>query len=148
MTTSSIDGIVVTPLKRIDHPKGDLFHLLRSDQPQFFPIAEVYCSSVLKSTVKGWKKHHQHKINLIVVAGAVQFLVVDDRIPGQITYDSFVFDPLRNHARLTIPPGIWVAFKGLEDLNILLNAMPELHDPSEQTNIPLDTFPLDSFANG
>lgn len=147
MSRSIIDGLKITPLRRISHDKGDIFHVLRNDQPDFFPIGEVYCSSVHKSVIKGWKKHHLHKVNLTVVCGSIHFFIIDDRNSAKPLYNSFIFDPLSNHARLTVPPGVWLAFKGLADVNIIINAMPDLHDPTEQTNIPLNSFSFDSFID-
>ena len=37
-----------------------------------------------------------------------------------------------NYKRLTVPAGVWMAFKGIgEDLNMLLNLASIEHDPSE-----------------
>ena len=145
MSNLSIEGLRITPLKRIDHEKGHILHVLRNDHPDFFSIGEVYCSSVHKSDIKGWKKHFFYSVNLTVVCGSIQFYIIDDRNASKTTYKTCTFDPLLNHARLTVPPGVWVAFKGLEDLNILINAMPDCHDPSEQSNISLDSFSFDLF---
>jgi dTDP-4-dehydrorhamnose 3,5-epimerase len=43
-----------------------------------------------------------------------------------------------NYQRLTVPPGVWMAFKGQsQGLNMLLNIGSIPHDPAEADNLPL-----------
>jgi len=43
-----------------------------------------------------------------------------------------------NYQRLTVEPGVWLAFKGLEKNNILLNMASIEHNPKESVNLSLD----------
>ena len=45
-----------------------------------------------------------------------------------------------NYKLLTIPPGFWVAFQGLETKNMLHNIIDLEHDPSESESLDLDYF--------
>ena len=42
-----------------------------------------------------------------------------------------------NYKRLTINSGLWVAFKGVDKNNILLNVASIEHDPSESEDIDI-----------
>ena len=42
-----------------------------------------------------------------------------------------------NYQRLTIKPGLWVAFSGIDNINMLINVASIEHNPSESENKPL-----------
>jgi dTDP-4-dehydrorhamnose 3,5-epimerase len=137
----SFTGVELTKLKKISHPKGDIFHALKSSERSFSGFGEAYFSSVNSEEIKGWKKHTQMVMNLIVPVGSVIFYVYDDVLLQGVKYqlgeDSYY--------RLTIKPGYWVAFEGASTgLNLLLNVGSIEHNPSESINVPLQTFPLAS----
>ena len=52
MDNITIDGVLLTPLKQITHPKGDVFHAMKCVDPGFEGFGEVYFSSVLQGLVK------------------------------------------------------------------------------------------------
>ena len=66
-----MDGITLTPLRRIENPKGDIFHAMKASDTGFSGFGEAYFSTVNKSDIKGWKKHTKMTLNLIVVMGEV-----------------------------------------------------------------------------
>ena len=45
-----------------------------------------------------------------------------------------------NYYRLTVPPGVWLAFMGMKNRNMLLNISDYPHNPEEASNASLDTF--------
>jgi dTDP-4-dehydrorhamnose 3,5-epimerase len=143
MDSILIDGVLVTPQKRIAHPKGDILHALKRSGPGYVDFGEAYFSIVHPHTIKGWKRHRRVTLNLVVPIGVVHFVIYDDR-PGSPSAGSFSEVTLgkENHARLTVSPGLWVAFQGLDDLNLLLNIADEEHDPTEADNIELETIPF------
>jgi len=54
-----------------------------------------------------------------------------------------------NYKRLTVPPGVWMAFKGISHgLNMLLNIASIPHDPGETDSLPLenDIIPYTDFT--
>ena len=128
-----IEGVILTPLKQIVNPKGDLYHAMKQSDNGYKSFGEAYFSTVIKDEIKGWKKHTLMVLNLIVPIGAVEFIIYDDRIDS-LTYNQFfnVILSQENYQRLTVPAGVWMAFKGIgEDLNMLLNIASIEHDPSE-----------------
>lgn len=140
MGPTVIKGVLVTSLKRIHHPLGDIYHALKSSEPTFQKFGEAYFSTVHFNSIKGWKKHHEMVLNLVVPVGAVRFVVYDDR-SGSETQGKF-FDitiSKDNYCRLTVEPGLWMAFQGAgEELNLLLNLASIEHNPKEATSIKLD----------
>ena len=75
-----MDGVMLTPLKQIQNPKGDIFHALKESDAGFSGFGEAYFSSVGFGEVKGWKKHIKMTLNLIVPVGEVEFVIYDDRL--------------------------------------------------------------------
>ncbi|WP_087691065.1 MULTISPECIES: dTDP-4-dehydrorhamnose 3,5-epimerase [unclassified Pandoraea] len=134
-------GAIVTPLKRIEHPKGDVLHGLKATDDTFRGFGEAYFSTVLPGITKGWKRHERMTLNLVVPVGTIEFHLRS--LDGQIA-DSIRLGETR-YARLTVPPGVWMAFTGIgASLNLLLNVASIPHDPTEAVNVPLEHFSLES----
>ena len=129
-----MDGITLTPLKRILHPKGDIFHAMKASDNGFSGFGEAYFSTVNKNDIRGWKKHTEMTLNLVVVTGEIEFVVYDG--------DDFFNVKLskNNYQRLTVGPNLWLAFRGLDNENMLLNLASIEHDPNESENVDLDFF--------
>ena len=132
-----MDGIILTPLQKIHHPKGDLFHAMKASDVGYEGFGEAYFSNVLQDEIKGWKQHTEMTLNLIVAIGEIRFVIYDGRTFVSVTLS------INNYQRLSISPGLWVAFKGLRASNMLLNLASIEHMPSESNNIPLDGFAYD-----
>ncbi|MBR6565441.1 MAG: dTDP-4-dehydrorhamnose 3,5-epimerase family protein [Spirochaetaceae bacterium] len=129
-----IEGVSIHPLRHIVVPKGDVFHALKSTDEGFVGFGEAYFSQIDSGVAKGWKRHNRMTLNIIVVYGKIRFVVYDDRNGSKSNgqFDIFDLSPLENHQRLTISPGLWVAFYGLdENTSMLLDIIPQPHDPSE-----------------
>ena len=126
------DKIILTPLKKIYNSKGDIFHGMKKSDKGFSGFGEVYFSTVNNNEIKGWKKHAQMTLNLVVVTGEIEFVVYDG--------DSFFNVRLskKNYQRLTVKPNLWLAFRGLDNENMLLNLASIEHDPNESDNVDLD----------
>jgi dTDP-4-dehydrorhamnose 3,5-epimerase len=135
-----IDGVIVSPLKQIFHPKGNVFHGMKKSDSGYNGFEEAYFSMIHFNDIKPWKKHLRMTLNFVVPVGAIRFVLYDDR-EGSITkgvFNDFILST-QNYCRLTIPHGIWVAFKGLsEDLNLLLNIANLEHSPEEIERIELN----------
>lgn len=138
-----IRDILVTPLKRIPVDKGDVLHALKSQEESFKGFGEAYFSLLHPGAIKGWKKYHQMTSNLIVPKGKVRFVLRDDRESSadfQEMMEVIIGDD--HYARLTIPPGIWTAFQGLDQSeNMILNIASIPHDPKESESWPLERIP-------
>lgn len=142
MDTLAINGVILTPLKTILHPKGNIFHGMKKSDPGFAGFGEAYFSTVNHGDIKGWKKHTQMTMNLVVPIGEIRFVMHDGRATSR-NRGSYAEVTLsrRNYRRLTVPPGVWVAFQGVgSDCNLLLNLANLEHDPNESENVALDTF--------
>ena len=140
-----IDGVLVTPLKRIPHPKGDILHALKASEDCFHGIGEIYFSSILKNEIKGWKKHSKMILNLVVPVGSIRFVIFDDRLDSVSRGEFFELAVNKeNYCRLTVPSGVWFAFEGEGmELNLLLNIANIEHDPNEVQNMELNEIDYD-----
>ena len=106
---------------------------LRSDENQFEGFGEVYFSKILSDKIKGWKYHKEMTMNLIVISGEVKFVVFDDRKNSNTKsqFDEYTLS-CNKYSRLTIPPKVWIAFKGLSlGESIIMNFSNILHDDQE-----------------
>jgi dTDP-4-dehydrorhamnose 3,5-epimerase len=135
-----IDGVLVTPLKKIEHPKGNILHIIKKNDPGYVEFGEVYLSAALSGMIKAWKRHLRMTLNLVCPVGVIRFVLYDDRY-GSKTFGKFqeiTLSRYKNYARLTIPPGIWMGFEGKsEGESLLLNFSDIPHDPAEQENVPI-----------
>ena len=138
----SIEGILLTHLRRIHHPKGDILHGLKKSESSFVGFGEAYFSNVLPNDIKAWKLHNEMTLNLIVPTGIVKFVMIDKR-KNSNTYDNSFEVTLSqdNYKRLTIPPGIWFGFMGVgNDLNLILSITDMEHNPDEVDRKDVNEF--------
>jgi dTDP-4-dehydrorhamnose 3,5-epimerase len=133
---------MLTPLRRIANPKGDVLHVLKYSAPGFAGFGEAYFSTILPGEIKGWKRHRRVTLNLVVPVGSIRFVIHDDRTasPTRGRFGDMTLGP-DNYARLTVSPGLWVAFAGRDTReSLLLNISDQEHDPAEAENADLQTF--------
>lgn len=138
----NIEGVVLTPLKIIDNPRGSVYHGMKKSDPGFAGFGEAYFSTVNHGDIKPWKKHLRTTLNLIVPVGKIRFVLHDER-EGSITKgNTFAYElGPDNYKRLTVPPEVWMAFEGLgEGLNLLLDVTDLEHDPDEAERVDLSEF--------
>jgi dTDP-4-dehydrorhamnose 3,5-epimerase len=128
-----IDGVVLTPLKQIFHPLGDVFHGMKKSDAGFAGFGEAYFSTIKKGEIKPWKRHLAMTLNLVVPVGKIRFVVCDGRAesPTHGAFNEFILSPADNYARLTVPPHVWMAFQGIGEHNLLLNIADREHHPNE-----------------
>ncbi len=132
-----MDGVTLTPLKQIMHPKGDIFHAMKASDDGFSGFGEAYFSTVNQGEVKGWKKHTEMTLNLVVVIGEIEFVVYDDNSFYSVKLSK------NNYQRLTVDPGLWLAFKGVSVENMLLNLASIEHNSNESKNVDMYRFDYD-----
>lgn len=130
-----MDGVILTPLKQIHHPKGDVFHAMKQSDVGFDGFGEAYFSTIHQGDIKGWKKHTKMTLNLVVPIGEIEFIVYNEKEFFTVKLSS------KNYQRLTVQSGLWMAFRGIGESNMLLNLASLEHDPEEAINQPLDVIP-------
>lgn len=135
---SSLEGVLLTPLKIIPDERGQIMHVLRSDAPFFRQFGEVYISCIYPGAVKAWKLHAKNWGNLAVPIGRVKFVLADQRedspTKGQIQ-EVFLGD--NTYQLLTIPPGVAYGWKNLlpQTTAFVVNCASEPHQPGEAQNL-------------
>jgi len=129
-----LDGVILTSLKQIHNQKGDVFHAMKKSDNGFDGFGEAYFSTINKNDIKGWKKHTEMTLNLVVPVGEIEFVIFDDVVNDFLN----VRLSQNNYHRLTVRPNLWMAFKGIGDNNMLLNIASIEHDPKESVNLELD----------
>jgi dTDP-4-dehydrorhamnose 3,5-epimerase len=102
--------------KKILNPKGNLFHIIKTKSNGYKGFGEAYFSWVESKKIKGWKKHYKMTLNLLVPVGKVQFVFFSE---NNKTFRSFIIGE-NNYYRLTVPPKIWFAFKGISKTKSLV----------------------------
>ncbi len=129
-----MDGVILTPLKKIYNHSGDIFHGMKTTDKGYHGFGEAYFSCVNKGAIKGWKKHNRITLNLVVIIGEIQFVIFNGKnyFEAKLSMD--------NYQRLTVEAGLWIAFKGFSKKNILLNLANIEHDPNECDVTNLDSF--------
>lgn len=145
MAEPMIAGVQLTELAVIAHPDGDVLHAMRSDSRGFHGFGEAYFSTVRRGHKKAWKRHRLMTLNIVVPVGAIRFVIHDDRAGSPSGGATQAFDlSLRRYRRLTVPPGLWMGFMGLNDgQNLLLNLADMPHDPDEADRRPVDAIACD-----
>lgn len=136
-----INGVTLYPLKHIKVPKGDIYHALKSTDDGYAGFGEAYFSQIEHGQIKGWKRHNRITLNIVVPVGAVKFVVYDDRdnsaTKGQ--FEEIILSSSDNYQRLTVAPGLWMAFAGIGDeISMLMDIIPEPHDDTEASRKHLE----------
>jgi dTDP-4-dehydrorhamnose 3,5-epimerase len=128
---------VITKLEIIENPKGNIRRILKSGSENYSGFGEAYFTSIDFGLTKGWKRHLKMHMNLVVPVGMVKFHTYDG-----VNYSAYEIGE-HKYMRLTIPPGIWVAFTGTGiSLNLILNIASIEHDPKESEYCCLEEFAI------
>ena len=136
-----MDGVILTPLKHIVLEKGDVLHALKATDDTYSGFGEAYFTQIKFGFIKGWKRHNKMTLNLVVIHGKVKFIVYDE---VNNLFDEIVLSPEENYQRLTLAPGLWMAFQGLSDgISTILDIIPNPHDPEEAVNKDLSEINYD-----
>ena len=143
MDEVNIEGLILTPLKKIDHPSGDIFHGMKKSDVGYAGFGEAYFSTIRPNDIKGWNYHKEMTLNHVVPIGEVTFVISDKRESSRSKGKFFkVTLSQTNYKRLTIPPRLWIAFRGNGDnTNLILNIANMEHDPNEIEKMNLDKIP-------
>ena len=78
-------------------------------------------------------------MNLFVPSGEVTFFLHDEVLGITESYKTGEKD----YGRLTVPSGVWVAFRGELEKNLILNIASIEHDPNEFEDKDISSFSLE-----
>ena len=135
-----MEGVRLTHQRIIPTPGGEVRHALKASGGGFAGFGEAYFSSVDHGAVKGWKRHDRMTLNIVVAWGEVRFVVHDESSGARVAVH-LTPDRAESYARLTVSPGLWMAFGGVgAGSNLLLNLASIEHDPAEADNRSVDAF--------
>tara|TARA_B100000767_G_C19704081_1_gene509693 strand:+ start:911 stop:1354 length:444 start_codon:yes stop_codon:yes gene_type:complete len=130
----AINGVITTPLSIINTKGGDVFHAMKTSDQGYSGFGEAYFSTIEPKAIKGWKRHTEMVLNLVVPIGSVRFILYDDR-ENQDNLNQFqevILSIADGYARLTVPPMIWVGFQGLSrQASLVLNIANMEHSSEE-----------------
>jgi len=134
-----------TALRRIETSGGEVMKALHADESDFKGLGEAYFSRVDPDCVRGWKRHNEMTVNVVVPVGHVRFVVCIDastsaEATGVDRFDEYDLGPDHSYGRLTIEPGTWFGFKGGSDGGLVLNLSNIVHRPDEADGRDLDDF--------
>lgn len=143
MRASQDINFTFEPMAIITKPGGFIFHGMTAAAVGYEGFGELYFSSIEKNCRSDWKLHKSMTLNLMVPCGNItiylrhgseeEVLTTDFRNDKKIKSMVIGVD---NYGRLTVPPGIWVCFEGMEQFNLLANLANVVHDPNEFIRLP------------
>ncbi len=140
MGENLIEGVILTSLNIISNSKGDILHGMKKSDSGYSGFGEAYFTKIRTNEIKGWNKHKKMTLNLCVPMGKVRFVLYDEREKSR-TKGNFmqVEISVDDYRRLTIPPGIWLAFIGMDyGTNLILNVADLEHDPDEINRLDIE----------
>ena len=138
--TENIDGVILTSLGIIEVEGGNVLHAMKQEDNGFNGFGEAYFSTIEHKVIKGWKRHFEMTLNIVVPIGHIRFVLYDDRDNSKTKgFYQEVSLSRNNYQRLTVPPMIWFAFEGIaKESSLLLNLASIPHRKEEQENLSLD----------
>ncbi len=121
--------------KIISTGQGYILRGIKVSEDEFLSFGETYFSVLVKDEIRAWKMHNQMTCNLLVPLGNIKFVIGS----SHSDFEEIIIGET-NYSRLTIPPGLWFGFQGLEKKNILTNIASIEHSPKESETKPLGFF--------
>ena len=139
-----MEGVRFSPMDPVSAVGGDVLRALKVSDPCFTEFGEAYFTKIDSGHIKGWTRHNRMTLNLFVCSGAVRFVIHDD---GQESgsgdeFEVYELDCAGNYGRLTIRPGLWLAFTGIPS-GTVLNIADIEHDPSESDKLSIHKIAYD-----
>lgn len=131
---------VFTELRRIETSGGEVMKALHADEPGFLGLGEAYFSRVDPNCVRGWKRHNEMTVNVVVPVGHVRFVIATAQDAETAEFEEYDLGPSHSYGRLTIEPGTWFGFKGGAEGGLVLNLSDIVHRPDEADGRELGEF--------
>lgn len=128
-----IEGVIITPQKRISDERGRVMHMMKSTDPTFTKFGEIYFSCAFPGVVKAWHVHSRMTLNNCVLKGMAKLVCYDIR-ENSPTHGNLMEIHLGeyNYVTVQIPPGVANGYKAYGDEMAILANCPDMpHDPTE-----------------
>ena len=74
-----IEGVLITPLKKIDDDRGSVLHMMRKDTETFRSFGEIYFSIAYPKAIKAWHLHKETYLNYACINGIIKLVLFDGR---------------------------------------------------------------------
>ena len=138
----SLEKIIITPIPPISVEGGNVLHGLKMGDIGFAGFGEIYFSWILGGYVKAWKCHSKMTMNLVVPVGKVKF-VFHSSINSKDNYRIISIGE-DEYCRITVPPGIWFGFQGInKEKSLVVNIANVPHDSDEVQRLELRKIDFD-----
>lgn len=135
---ANIQGVNISQRRKIFDDRGGIFHMLRSNDPEFQKFGEIYFSKIHAGAIKAWHHHSVMTLNYLIVVGSIQLGLWDGR-KDSTTYgkSQTIYMDEQSSTLVTVPPGVWNGFKGLGNTSsIIANCATHVHSTEEITRKP------------
>jgi dTDP-4-dehydrorhamnose 3,5-epimerase len=130
---NQINGVIITPLKKIVDERGMVCHMLKKTDPTFKKFGEIYFTTCYPGVVKAWHIHTKMTINDCCIVGMVK-LVAHDVRKGSSTKGATmeIFIGEDNYCVVQIPFGVANGYKAYGDkMAIMANCADMVHNKKE-----------------
>jgi len=138
-----LSKILLSPLQQMETLGGNVLHSMKKTDKGYAGFGEAYFSWIAFGAIKGWKRHTQMTMNIVVPVGQVRFVFYSQDNHGDKSYrvEDIGVD---RYMRITIPPNIWFGFMGLcESQNLILNIANIPHNQEEVERLELAAIDYD-----
>ena len=128
-----IEGVTVTPLKKIADERGMIMHMLKRTDPTFKEFGEIYFSCGYPGAIKAWHIHKEMTLNDCCLVGMIKLVIYDCR-KDSTTHGELMelFIGESNYCVVQIPPGVANGYKTYGDkMSIVANCASMPHEKSE-----------------
>ena len=113
---------------------GNVLKYLSVDK-NFYKISEVYFSTIKKLRVKAWKKNLSSEQFMYVFKGKIEIIIYNDRVKKNKNIKKFILGHQLKYSKILLPKNVWYGFRGLENENILINALKLKHKKCRMTSL-------------
>ena len=139
---SLIEGVKIKELKSIPDERGKLMEILRSDEPIFERLGQVYVTVCRPGVVKGWHYHKVQVDHFVCLQGKAKVVLYDARerskTHGKI--NEFIIG-WENPLLIKIPTFVYHGFTALGDQEaMILNLPTEVYHYSQPDEFRANPF--------
>ncbi len=107
-----IEGVKILKRSVFKDSRGEVKHIMKTDDDNFEVFGEVYCSSINPGLIKGWNLQKKMTINYTVVRGSIKFVLFDIRKDSStLNQKQEIILGSDNYVSVSVPPLIWSAFQ-------------------------------------